>query len=76
MRSQKRIDTWVNAIRNDEESPGSFRYAGPVTETINLAAVALRAKKKIDYNSADMTISNDDNANTYLTREYRPGWEL
>jgi hypothetical protein len=72
----KRTDTWVAAIKNNQESPGSFLYAGPVTETINLAAVALRAKKKVDYDSEDMEITNDENANKYLTREYRKGWEL
>ncbi|MDZ7332925.1 MAG: Gfo/Idh/MocA family oxidoreductase [candidate division KSB1 bacterium] len=69
-------DIWVAAIKNNHESPGSFIYAGPVTETINLAAVALRAKKKIDYDSINMKITNDEAANKYLTRVYRTGWEL
>ena len=64
------------AIKNDEESPGSFIHAGPVTDTINLAAVALRAKKKVDYDSINMKITNDEAANKYLTREYRTDWEL
>jgi len=72
----RRTDTWVAAIKNDQESPGSFIYAGCVTETINLAAVALRAKKKVEYDSEDMEITNDEDANKYLTREYREGWEL
>lgn len=67
---------WVDAIRNKEESPGSFLYAGPITETINLAAVALRAGKMVEYDSAAMKITNDEEANKFLTREYRKGWEL
>ena len=47
-----------------------------VTEAINLAAVALRAGKKVEYDSENMRITNDDEANKYLTREYRKGWEL
>jgi hypothetical protein len=74
--TDKRTDTWVAAIKNDEESPGSFIHAGTVTETINLVAVALRAKIKVDYDSANMKITNDEAANKYLTREYRTGWEL
>lgn len=69
-------DTWVKAIKNNEESPGSFIYAGCVTEAINLAAVALRAGKKIDYDPTAMKVTNDETANQYLTREYRKGWEL
>jgi hypothetical protein len=72
----RRSNTWAAAIKNDQESPGSFIYAGPVTETINLAAVALRAKKRILYDSAALKITNDDAANAYLTREYRQGWEM
>ncbi len=67
---------WAEAIKNNVESPGSFIHAGPVTETINLAAVALRAGKRIDYDSKNMRITNDEEANKYLTREYRNGWEL
>jgi len=67
---------WVEAIRNNEQSPGSFRYAGPVTETINLAAVALRAGKEVHYYSETMRITNDEEANRFLTREYREGWEV
>ena len=72
----RRSNTWAAAIKEDVESPGSFIYAGPVTEAINLAAVALRARKKVDYDSENMKITNDDDANKYLTREYREGWEL
>jgi hypothetical protein len=71
-----RSNTWAAAIKNDQESPGSFKYAGPVTEAINLAAVALRAGKRVEYDSANMSITNDDEANKYLRREYRKGWEL
>lgn len=73
---ERRTNTWLEAIKNDRESPGSFRYAGTVTETINLAAVALRAGKKVEYDSVNMKITNDEAANRYLTREYRKGWEL
>ena len=74
--STRRSNTWAAAIKNDIESPGSFIYAGPVTETINLAAVALRAEKRILYDSAAIEITNDEAANAYLTREYREGWEM
>jgi len=73
---ERRSNTWAAAIKNDEESPGSFIYAGCVTEAINLAAVALRAKVKVNYDSETMKITNDEAANVYLTREYRAGWEL
>jgi hypothetical protein len=69
-------DVWISAFKNNTQSPGSFIYAGPVTETILLGAVSLRAGKRVDYDSVNMKISNLPEANKYLIREYRKGWEL
>lgn len=69
-------DIWIDAFREKKQSPGSFLLAGPVSETINLAAVALRAKKKVLYDAAKMEITNIPEANALLRREYRKGWEL
>ncbi|MDH4090376.1 MAG: Gfo/Idh/MocA family oxidoreductase [Cyclobacteriaceae bacterium] len=69
-------DVWIDAFKNKAQSPGSFLYAGPISETINLGAVALRAGKKVLYDAASMKITNIPEANKYLTREYRKGWEL
>jgi len=71
-----RDEAWITAFKNKTESPGSFLYAGPVTETILLGGVALRAGKKVEYDSANMKITNIPEANKYLIREYRKGWEL
>jgi hypothetical protein len=67
---------WLNAFRNNKQSPGSFLNAQAVTETILLGGVALRAKTRIEYDSANMRITNNEAANQYLVREYRPGWEM
>jgi hypothetical protein len=69
-------NVWIDAFKNNTQSPGSFLYAGPVTETILLGAVALRARKKVNYDTLNMKITNIPDANKYLTREYRKGWEL
>jgi hypothetical protein len=67
---------WIEAFKNKTQSPGSFLNARAVTETILLGAVALRAKKRIEYDSVNMKITNNADANKYLYREYRKGWEL
>ncbi len=69
-------DTWIDAFRNKTQSPGSFLNAGPISETINLGAIALRTRKKVLYDADAMKITNVPDANKYLTREYRSGWEL
>ncbi len=73
---QKTNEVWINAFKNNTQSPGSFLNAGPVTETILLGAVALRARKKVEYDSQNMKITNDPEANKFLVREYRKGWEI
>jgi len=67
---------WIEAFKNKTQSPGSFLYAGPVSETILLGGVALRAGKRVEYDSASMKITNIPEANKFLVREYRKGWEL
>lgn len=69
-------------------SPGNILNAGPISETVCLHAVALRAARqktgvriypsavKLVYDSASMKITNVARANQYLSRHYRPGWEL
>ena len=79
---------WVQAMKGGDPSPGSFSNAGPISETVCLTAVALRAGKvrsgtrsypaplKLLYDSAAMSVTNVPEANRYMTREYRTGWEL
>ncbi len=69
-------NVWIESFKNNTQSPGSFIYAGPVTETILLGAVALRAGKKVEYDTVNMKITNIPEANKYLIREYRKDWEL
>lgn len=73
---ERNDDIWIDAFLQKKESPGSFLLAGPVTETILLGGVALRAGKKITYDSNAMKITNVPEANAFLYREYRKGWEL
>ena len=72
----RRERNWVSAFKNGNEAPGSFLKASAVTETILLGGVALRTRKRLVYDSKNMKITNVPEANQYLTREYRAGWEL
>jgi hypothetical protein len=70
-------NVWIESILNNKQSPGSVLNASSVLETAHLAAVALRAGSKINYDSDKMKVTNVDEANKYLFREqYRPGWEI
>ncbi len=68
--------SWQQAVQGGEPSPGNFLNAIAITDAVNLGTVALRAGRKVLFDSAAMQITNAPEANRYLRREYRPGWEL
>ena len=67
---------WISACKGgQQQSAGSFLNAWPISEAVNLYAVALRTGRKLNYDATTMTISNVPEANKYLSREYRQGWD-
>ena len=69
---------WVQAIRGEAQASSPFSYAGPLTETMLLGLVALRAGQgtRILYDGERGAVTNVRAANDYLTREYRAGWQI
>jgi len=75
-RGDDRQSSWLQAFKGGEPSPGSFLNAGAITDAVNLGTVALRAGKNVLFDSENMKITNLSEADKYLYREYRKGWEL
>ncbi len=69
------LKQWMEGCRGGKHSPGSFVNAGPISEAVNLYAVALRTRQRILYDAENMKITNVPEANKHLSREYRSGWE-
>jgi hypothetical protein len=69
---------WVKAIKGEAKASSPLEYAAQLTETMLLGVVALRTGqgRKILYDGANMRVTNIDDANQYLTREYRAGWAV
>lgn len=71
---------WQRACKGEKawDAPGSnFLYAAPFTESILLGNIALRVGKvneKLIYDGEKMKFTNNDQANGFLTKEYRKGW--
>jgi predicted dehydrogenase len=70
------LKQWVEACRGGKQSPGAFLSAGPISEAMNLYAVALRTGRRLVWDASAGRVTNFAGANQYLTREYRKGWEL
>jgi predicted dehydrogenase len=65
---------WVDAAKGKTQASCPFEYASRLTEVMLLGVVALHAGKKIDYDAANMRVTNVLPANDHLKREYRQGW--
>lgn len=71
------LTLWVAAVKGGRPTYGDFLLAGPISDAFNLGAVSLRlGGKRLRFDSANMKITNLLEANKYLVREYRKGWEL
>jgi predicted dehydrogenase len=71
------VALWVQAAKGGKPTYGDFLLARPISDAFNLAAVSLRmGGKRLLFDSANAKITNVADANKYLTREYRKGWEL
>ena len=67
---------WIDAIRGDGPQPGSnFDYAAGLTEVALLGALAQRFGGRIEYDSAEMKVTNRPELNAYLRIAAREGWK-
>jgi predicted dehydrogenase len=67
---------WIEACKGGAAPGANFGFSGPVTEAFLLGNVALRAGKKIFWDSENMKVVNNSGAQALLGDSYRPGWNL
>jgi predicted dehydrogenase len=69
---------WINACKGNGEPKTScdFGYSADMIEQMLLGLVAYRVGTKLDYDGAAGRVTNSDEANALLKREYRAGWTL
>jgi hypothetical protein len=67
--------TWAHACLGDGMTKSNFAYAGPLTETVLLGAVAIRfPKEQLLWDSEALEFTHNADATARLTKEYRQGW--
>ncbi|MBM3884074.1 MAG: Gfo/Idh/MocA family oxidoreductase [Verrucomicrobia bacterium] len=68
---------WVNACRGQGQASASFDYSGPLTESVLLGGVATHfPKTTLEWDVRAVKFSNVAEANQYVRRPYRRGWEV
>ena len=69
-------DEWIAACKTGAPTACNFRYAGRLIEHNMLGLVALRTGKKITWDAKNMKVVDCPEAEQYINRTYRKGWEL
>ena len=73
-------DHWkqfVEACLGNGKTSANFDYAGPLTEAVLLGSVATRfPKTTLDWDAAKLKFTNVAEANSFVRRTYRKGWEI
>jgi hypothetical protein len=67
---------WVRACKSGSKAGAAFEYSGLLTEICLLGNVAKRLDTKIEWDSANLRVTNNPEAETLIHRPYRPGWNL
>jgi len=67
---------WVVGVKAGKQPGCHFGYSGPFTEAYQLGNVALRVGHRIEWDPQAFRVTNSREANQYLSREYRKGWDL
>ena len=68
---------FVDACLGGEKTESHFAQTGPMTEAILLGTVAIREPDTLlEWDAENLKFSNYPDANTYLRRTYREGWNV
>ena len=62
---------WVDTAKGKTQSSSPFEYAAKLTEVMLLGIVSLKAGHKLEYDAANMRITNVPSANEFLARQPR-----
>ena len=67
---------WIQACKTGSPTTCNFDYSGALTEAVLLGNVAYRTGEQLEWDAATLKATNCPQADQFLHREYRKGWEL
>jgi predicted dehydrogenase len=73
------FEDWIDAIKNGKKSCNDFSISSKLTEIMlltNIAVLNQRANITLEYDAANMKITNLPDANKLFQYEYRKGWTI
>lgn len=66
----------IRAFKGGKTSRGDFENVQTVAEAICFGNLAIRMDDRLEWDNKKMKVINLDAANEFISRKYRPGWEL
>ncbi|HEX2968102.1 MAG TPA: Gfo/Idh/MocA family oxidoreductase [Bacteroidales bacterium] len=73
------FEDWISCIKEGKKSSNDFSVAAKLTEIMLLTNIAVknqRSNTTLEYDAANMKITNVPEANNMFQYEYRQGWSL
>lgn len=67
---------WIKACKDGSPTLCNFDYSGALTEAVLLGNIAYRTGKRLDWDAASMKATNCPEADQYVRKQYRKGWEV
>lgn len=74
---QNHYHGWAEGCISGVQPSDGFDYACPLTESVLLGNIGVRYRgETLKWDAAAMKITNKEEANKWVTREYRDGWKI
>jgi len=67
---------WVQACKSGGETTCNFDYAGALTEAVLLGTVSHRCGQPLEWDYEKLRAKNAPEADKFLRKDYRKGWEI
>jgi predicted dehydrogenase len=77
-RSPGHHQEWIDACKagKPERAMAGFWYSGPFTEALLVGNLAVRLSKRVEWDAKAMRSPNCPEADNYITKFYRVGWDI
>jgi predicted dehydrogenase len=75
-RSPGHQQNFVDAVKSRKQPESNLAYAREMTLPMHLALISWRLNRGVKWNAAKEKFIDDKEANAFLNRKYRKGWDL
>jgi hypothetical protein len=75
-RSAGHYREWIQAAKGGKPATCNFELGSQMTEVALLGTLAARTARYLEWDSPNLRVTNDDEANALVNPVYRDGWKL